>query len=281
MSNVIAVALDPSAKKVVGIGEITQPYTQQTVHVFDGQDGVTVFEANDIVAGVENWVCLESSIDGDVFFVGGSSHTNLQNSVAYLAALTFDENADLVTYSKYDNMHQFFIINALRRHPDGNILFAGTKNHLVVLLWAEDEFHLISKLNNHSQGPVTDLCFNQNAVYTVCENTKGQVFYFDRNYVQGRTNQPMGNGMVAKHNQNLDNSINYEIESVRSYPDNKTVGSGNQRGSQLLPQNEMAMIYVQKPRKPARNKSLFMDYTIKQVGIPNSKQIFCESDMDS
>lgn len=242
------------------------------MHVFDGSDGVTVFEANDIVEGVENWVCLESSIDGDVFFIGGSNSSNTNNSTAYLAALTFDENADLVTYSKYDQMHQFYIINALRRHPDGNIIFAGTKNHLVVILWAEDEFHLISKLNNHSQGPLTDLCFHQNAVYTVCENAKGRVFYFDKNLVQGRTNSPMGNGMVPKHNSLPDNSVNYEIESVRSYPENRTNGSGNPRNSQSqqLPQNEMAMIYTQKPRKNARNKNLFMDYTIKQVAIPNS-----------
>lgn len=112
-------------------------------------DGVTVFEANDIVEGVQNWVCLESSIDADVFFIGGSSTTNSANSIAYLAALTFDDNADLVTYSKYDHNHQFYIINALRRHPDGNVIFAGTQNHVVVVLWAEDEFHLISKLNNH------------------------------------------------------------------------------------------------------------------------------------
>jgi hypothetical protein len=245
MSSVVSVALDPTAKKVVGIGELTQSYQQQTVHVFDGQDGVTVFEANDIVEGVENWVCLESSIDGDVFFIGGSNSSNHSNSTAYLAALTFDENADLVTYSKYDSMHQFYIINALRRHPDGNIIFAGTKNHLVVILWAEDEFHLISKLNNNAQGPITDLCFNQNSVYTVCESNKGRVFYFDKNFARGRTNSPMGSGMAPKNKLNPENSINYDIESVRSHPDNnRNLRNSQSQGSYTLPQNETAMIYT-------------------------------------
>ena len=97
------VAIDPDATKAVGIGMVDGPTMYQTVHVFDGNDGVTAFEANDIVAGVSVWSSLESSIDGDVFFIGGAENENLSTGFAYLAALTFDENADLITYSKYGN----------------------------------------------------------------------------------------------------------------------------------------------------------------------------------
>lgn len=151
----------------------------QTIHVFDGKDGVTAFEANDIISGVGVWTSLETSIDGDVFFIGGAESKHLNAGYAYLAALSFDENADLITYSKYGTQHKFYTMNALRRHPDGNILFAGTHSHLVVLLWAEDEFHLIAKLPNVISSPITDLSFNQNAVYTVCDHNQFRVFYFD------------------------------------------------------------------------------------------------------
>lgn len=187
------VAVDPDATKVVGIGKVVAPTLYQTIHVFDGKDGVTSFEAQDIVPGARIWTSLESSINGDIFFIGGAESEYRNTNFAYLAALSFDENADLITYSKYGNQHKFYSINALRRHPEGNILFAGTYCHLVVILWAEDEFHLIAKLPNVASYPITDLCFNQNAVYTVCENERSRVFYFDDDVIMGRAKTKMRN----------------------------------------------------------------------------------------
>ena len=43
------VALDSSAIKVVGIGFVEDAKQSQTIHVFDGRDGVTAFEALDIL----------------------------------------------------------------------------------------------------------------------------------------------------------------------------------------------------------------------------------------
>jgi hypothetical protein len=69
----MVVAIDPEALKAVGIGQVeSEQKVYQTIHVFDGNDGVTAFEANDVVPGVEVWNSLESSIDGDVFFIGGA-----------------------------------------------------------------------------------------------------------------------------------------------------------------------------------------------------------------
>ncbi len=49
----LVVAIDPDSVKAVGIGQIKSPSLYQTIHVFDGNDGVTSFEANDILQGVE------------------------------------------------------------------------------------------------------------------------------------------------------------------------------------------------------------------------------------
>ena len=43
------VAIDPTASKVVGIGFIENPGGYQTMHVYDGTDGVTAFEASDVI----------------------------------------------------------------------------------------------------------------------------------------------------------------------------------------------------------------------------------------
>ena len=48
------VAIDPKATKVVGIGFIENPKGYQTMHVYDGSDGVTAFEANDIIPDGKN-----------------------------------------------------------------------------------------------------------------------------------------------------------------------------------------------------------------------------------
>jgi hypothetical protein len=42
------------------------------VHVYDGGEGVSIFEANDIIPEVNAWLCLEVSKAGDVFFLAGA-----------------------------------------------------------------------------------------------------------------------------------------------------------------------------------------------------------------
>jgi len=69
-----------------------------------------------------------------VFFIGGAQSRSFNNGEAFLAALTFDENAELINFSRFG---KFYCINSLRRHPDGNILFAGTKGYLAVILWVQ------------------------------------------------------------------------------------------------------------------------------------------------
>jgi hypothetical protein len=114
-----AVALDSSATKVVGIGFIQGESDIQTVHVYDGRDGVTAFEAADILdEDVQAWISLEVSLDGQQFFIGGASDRDFAKGDAYIAALEFDENADLVAYKKFGRELDFHSFTSLRRHPE-------------------------------------------------------------------------------------------------------------------------------------------------------------------
>ena len=276
------VAIDPDGVKLVGIGSVEGPNFYQTIHVFDGNDGVTAFEANDIVPGVELWTSLESSIDGDIFFIAGSESREYNTGNAYLAALTFDENADIITYSKYGNQHKFYTINSLRRHPDGNVLFAGTQAHLVVVLWAEDEFHLIAKLANVVQNPIHDICFNQNTIYTVSEHNMARVYYFDDDMISGRSQKrefvsladsnrqksSKGSGPLS-HSNNPYIQDNDNYQSKPSYQKLGTFGDKNEP-----PKSQQAINYTTRPPRPARNKNLFNEYSIKQIHMPDGKPFF-------
>lgn len=186
-SKAVSVAMDSAAIKLVGIGFLDYPTEIQTVHVFDGGDGVSIFEAQEIHSDVSAWTSLEVSIEGDIFFVGGAQKRDFIYGDAYIFALNFDENADTVTFQRYGEEYGFHCINSLKRHPDGNILFAGCHSYLAIILWADQNFYLINKIKNVVKNPISDISFNNNTVYTVCDHNKGMALYFDDNLIEGRS----------------------------------------------------------------------------------------------
>lgn len=66
----IVVALDNMASAIVGIGRLSEE--SQTIHVYDGGEGVSIFEINEVVPEVYQWQALEISKSGKEFFIGGS-----------------------------------------------------------------------------------------------------------------------------------------------------------------------------------------------------------------
>ena len=161
----------------------------QTVHVYDGRDGVTAFEAADVLdEDIQAWISLEVSLDGETFFLGGASDRDFAKGDAYIAALEFDENADLLSYKKFGPEHNFHAFTSLRRHPEKDIIFAGCFGWLVILLWSGDEFHYIRKIENVIPAPISDVDFknDKKAVYTVCDHVQGMAVYFDPHFINSR-----------------------------------------------------------------------------------------------
>lgn len=193
------VALDSSATKVVGIGFIEGQNDIQTMHVYDGRDGVTAFEAADILDDeVQAWISLEVSLDGQCFFIGGASNRDFAKGDAYIAALEFDENADLVAFKKFGGEYGLHAITSLRRHPERDLVFAGCYGWLAVLLWAGNEFHFINKIKNVIPAPISDIDvkLNKQAIYTVCDHIQGMAIYFDPNFIRSR--DPIKNSTAQK-----------------------------------------------------------------------------------
>ena len=177
----MAVGLDGSGQKVVGIGFITDQKKQksvQTVHVYDGGDGVSIFEASEVHQNVEALVSLEVSIEGDVFFLGGAEKAQYEKGDAYIFALKFDESAETVRYRRYGDDVGLHCVTSMRRHPEGNVLFLGGFEYLAVVLWADSKFFLVNRIKNFAKNPITDICYFRNSVYSVCGLEKGMACDF-------------------------------------------------------------------------------------------------------
>ena len=183
----LAAAIDRDATKLVGIGYLPYEDNRQTVHVYSGLNEAAVYDGDRIIPGCGAWLCLEVSSFGEVFFLGGAETLDFEFGDAFLAAITFDESAEVVNYARYGPDMGLHCVNCLKRHPDGNLLFAGCLGKIAILLWAGDQFHLIKVIPNIVNKPVSDLSYAAGALYGVCEFNRGLVCYFDDRYLKQRT----------------------------------------------------------------------------------------------
>lgn len=237
----IAVAVDNLASGIVGIGMFQNEV--QTIHVYDGGDGVSIFEANDIIPEVNAWLCIEVSKSGDVFFIGGAQEKNYTYGDAFIAAISFEEEAELINFARYGDDLKLHCVSSLRRHPEGDILFAGCYGKVAILLWASEQFHLIRIFPNCVNNPVSDLCFQNNALYAVSDSNKGLACYFDDYFPQ---------------------------QKATSSPDSPH-GRYRNLPKQHRPLGEaltLAQKYQHREPIPAKYRSLFRDYTIQQIELP-------------
>lgn len=231
-------AINHDATRIVGIGFMDQPRQFQTLHIYDGSDAVTIFETGDVVPEVKAWVCIEVNIEGDVFFVGGSSHTNFDSSEGHLMAFTFDENADIINQHKFGRETGLKVVNCLRRHPEGNILFAGCHGALAVVLWHKKCFSLIKTIKNVVASPITDIAYNFNAVYCVSDHNKAMIVFFDD-----------GKGAISTRDPSLRQEPHGRYKSA--------IGDGT-----------LAENYRNRTRIPPKHGHLFRDYDIRQINLP-------------
>lgn len=241
------------------------------MHVFDGGDGVSIFEADEIHPDIEAWICLESSVEGDIFFVGATSNRDFEYGDAYLFALTFDDQADTVSFKKYGSHVGFHVINSLRRHPEGNILFAGCQNYLGVILWADDEFFLITKIRNCVSNPITDICFSENTIYTVCDHNKGMALYFDDNLIRGRDERMRGPTTIIR--KEFEKNMLPPVQAIES-PRSRSPSRSPEKEKEIknststnLTRSNMTFSKVSQDI-PSKFQELFKEFKIKQISLP-------------
>ena len=250
--NPVACAISPSGKKIVGIGETDNSHT---LHFYDGSDSVVIYQREDVHEPSKVWESLEINYDEDTFFIGGGDDI----SNAYLMAFTLNEEADLIRERVFPGRKS---ISALRRHNEGEILFAGAFKVVFVLFYHQKQFHILKEVPLPIDRPTRDIAFNPNDVelYTVHDFDKGAVIYFEGKALTARN--PANNIAPAKR-------VKRKLgQAPPPPPTPKRIDP-----TPYDPLNQGYLTYderLKQVKKPPMHASNFKDFNVKQIQLPNS-----------
>lgn len=113
--------------------------------------------------------CLEVDVNQRVLFVGGSVAEGGKSKHPILCALTFDSDLKLIDLQKITDDPRMIAITTLKRHPNTDILFAGTFDGILIVQWIQSRFYYINLITTNSPTPVIDICFHRGKLYAVSE----------------------------------------------------------------------------------------------------------------
>lgn len=253
-----ACAISPSGKKIVGIGNVDRSHT---LHYYDGTDAVAVYTREDIHNRCIHWESLEISYDEDVFFIGGSDTSFGDHGTGYLLALSLTENADLIRDKTFPGVRT---ISALRRHNEGDILFAGALRTIFVVFWNSKQFHILNQVTIPIDKIPRDLAFNPNdlELYAVYESDKAAAIYFEEGTQRGKNvgSKPQ----VSQRSRRKLGQAPVPIVQAKQEP---TPYDPMNQGYLTIDQR-LKMV-----KKPPMNANLFGDYKIKVINMPGGKLI--------
>lgn len=92
-------------------------------------------------------MCMESSVDDNILFLGGSSNYNLTEGVAKVFALTFDEDMDFIRdLILPNNVVHTVAVSDIKRLPNIDVLICGTKAAVFVVEWTGSHFEILSQV---------------------------------------------------------------------------------------------------------------------------------------
>lgn len=251
----VACAIGRSGRKILGIGSIDRSFT---LHFYDGSDSVVVYKREDVHERCNKWETLETGVDEEYAFLGGAieNQSNPNNSDGCLLSLTFDENADVIAEHILPGSGS---ISALRRHREGDILFAGATRSVFVLFYRAKRFHLLTEIPLISviDRPIQDLAYNDRdqILYTANGSAKGAIIYFDQSLLTRRNpgNKPPPQAPRVKRH-------------IGQKPVAAAIPTQVPSNGLLTYQQRMAQT-----KKPPMHTSYFGEYAIKQIGLPNTK----------
>lgn len=116
-----------------------------------------------------------------------------------------------------------------------------------IVLWADDNFHLVNKINNVYPNPITDVSFNKGVVYTVCEADQGMICYFvDSN--------PKSIPLVKKPVPRVSSNFQDISESKRV------------QSERVIPE-----IIMNPEISESKFEKVFKKFSIKQIALPGGK----------
>lgn len=92
---------------------------------------------------------METSIDANIIFAGGSDSMDLMVGMAKLFALTFDEDISFITslVLPSSNMNTMGVAD-IKRMVDRDVLFVGTNSNLFVVEWTGTHFEILNHIED-------------------------------------------------------------------------------------------------------------------------------------
>jgi len=249
-SKALSAITDPTVSKIAGIGFIPGTSDNQTIHIYDGHDKVAIFETNQIISENEIWLSIESSLDGDIFFIGGTSEKDYdQEGDAFIAAISFNLTPKVASYERFDSESELHAISCMRRHPDGDLLFLGCVKKIAIVLWAGGEFHLLHTYNAFDNGAISDLSFLDESIYCINSDNYCAVLYFQDSF---------------------------ELE--KQIPQSRITTGRDERYRNRVRSSELNLTSMNKDSlslqsKPSIYKSMYKSFKIQQIEISTEKEL--------
>lgn len=128
-----------------------------------------IYLADEILPKFQNIVDIETSLNRDIVFVGGSSHPNPQTKkmTAMITALRFDKSLSVIDTMEFKDKDPTVVYTIKRAHNDHNTLFLGCLKHVNIVEWRNNSFvHLMIAVDLHSN-LIYDICLFGQKLYTV------------------------------------------------------------------------------------------------------------------
>lgn len=92
-------------------------------------------------------LCMETSMDDNIFFAGGSSQFELTKGVAKVFALTFDEDVDFICDIVLpNNIVNTMGVSDIKRMKGTDVIFCGTNAAIFVLEWTGSHFMILHQI---------------------------------------------------------------------------------------------------------------------------------------
>lgn len=92
---------------------------------------------------------METSIDANIIFAGGSDNMDLSQGVAKLFALTFDEDVSYINSLVLPNTKvKTMGVADIKRMVDRDVMYVGTNSSLFVVEWTGTHFEILNQIED-------------------------------------------------------------------------------------------------------------------------------------
>lgn len=92
---------------------------------------------------------METSIDSNIVFAGGSDQVDIGQGIAKIFSLTFDEDISYINSLELPSSNMNTMgVSDIKRMVDRDVLFVGTNSSLFVVEWTGTHFEILNHIED-------------------------------------------------------------------------------------------------------------------------------------